>query len=85
MWGAIAQSCNVYFYQVGGGNPEVSEQTLRRGIAYIVERADSPDESWTAASPVNEILSDNGVVQRIKAKVPTNEPLRTFLRLRVAH
>ena len=54
-------------------------------IAYIVERADSPDESWTAASPVNEILSDNGVVQRIKAKVPTNEPLRTFLRLRVAH
>ena len=30
MLGAIAQSCNVYFYQVGGGNPgEVSELTLR--------------------------------------------------------
>lgn len=28
---AIAQSCNVYFYQVGGGNAEVSEATLRRG------------------------------------------------------
>lgn len=27
---AIAQSCNVYFYQVGGGNPLVSEATLRR-------------------------------------------------------
>jgi penicillin-binding protein 2 len=31
IWGAIAQSCNVYFYQVGGGNPEVAEVTLRRG------------------------------------------------------
>lgn len=27
----IAQSCNVYFYQVGGGNPQVPEVTLRRG------------------------------------------------------
>ncbi len=27
--GAIAQSCDVYFYQVGGGNPEVSPETLR--------------------------------------------------------
>jgi penicillin-binding protein 2 len=26
---AIAWSCDVYFYQVGGGNPEVSPQTLR--------------------------------------------------------
>lgn len=25
----IAQSCDVYFYQVGGGNPEVSPQTLK--------------------------------------------------------
>ena len=29
--GAIAQSCDVYFYQVGGGNPEVSPQVLRPG------------------------------------------------------
>lgn len=28
--GAIAQSCNVYFYQVGGGNPDVSEAALRK-------------------------------------------------------
>ncbi len=27
----IAQSCDIYFYQVGGGNPEVSPQTLRPG------------------------------------------------------
>lgn len=27
--GGIAQSCNVYFYQVGGGNPDISPQTLR--------------------------------------------------------
>ncbi len=27
----IAQSCDVYFYQVGGGNPEVSSATLREG------------------------------------------------------
>ncbi len=27
----IAQSCDVYFYQIGGGNPEVSPQTLRPG------------------------------------------------------
>ena len=25
MIGAIANSCNVYFYQVGGGNPDVSQ------------------------------------------------------------
>jgi len=31
MIGALAQSCDVYFYQVGGGNPEVSEQVLRPG------------------------------------------------------
>ncbi len=29
MRGALAQSCDVYFYQVGGGNPEVSSQVLR--------------------------------------------------------
>lgn len=29
MRGAIAQSCDVYFYQVGGGNPEVSASVLR--------------------------------------------------------
>src|SRR5690606_29400212 len=29
--GAISQSCNVYFYQVGGGNPDVSESRLRPG------------------------------------------------------
>jgi penicillin-binding protein 2 len=28
---AIANSCDVYFYQVGGGNPEVSPQVLRPG------------------------------------------------------
>ncbi|HYO89774.1 MAG TPA: penicillin-binding protein 2 [Candidatus Limnocylindrales bacterium] len=29
MRGAMAQSCDVYFYQVGGGNPEVSPAVLR--------------------------------------------------------
>lgn len=29
MIGAIANSCDVYFYQVGGGNPNVSPQVLR--------------------------------------------------------
>jgi len=28
---AIAQSCDVYFYQVGGGNPDVSQSVLRPG------------------------------------------------------
>jgi penicillin-binding protein 2 len=31
MVGGIANSCDVYFYQVGGGNPDVSSQTLRTG------------------------------------------------------
>lgn len=31
MIGAIAQSCDVYFYQVGGGNPEISPAVLREG------------------------------------------------------
>ncbi|NOG50624.1 MAG: hypothetical protein HND48_15255 [Chloroflexi bacterium] len=29
--GAIANSCNVYFYQIGGGNPSVSPLRLREG------------------------------------------------------
>jgi penicillin-binding protein 2 len=29
--GGISQSCDVYFYQVGGGNPDVSPATLRTG------------------------------------------------------
>lgn len=39
---AIAQSCNVYFYQVGGGNPAVSESRLRAnglGINNLVRYA----------------------------------------------
>ena len=31
MIGGIAQSCDVYFYQVGGGNPDISPQVLRPG------------------------------------------------------
>jgi penicillin-binding protein 2 len=31
MYDAIAQSCDVYYYQVGGGNPDVSAATLRPG------------------------------------------------------
>lgn len=37
MIGAIANSCDVYFYQVGGGNPEVSEQVLRRDGLGIID------------------------------------------------
>ncbi len=33
---ALAVSCDVYYYQVGGGNPEVSPQTLRPGGLGIV-------------------------------------------------
>ncbi|RMF80624.1 MAG: penicillin-binding protein 2 [Chloroflexi bacterium] len=33
----IAQSCDVYFYQIGGGNPDVSPQTLRPGGLGIVD------------------------------------------------
>ncbi len=31
LFGAIAQSCDVYFYQVGGGNPDIPANTLREG------------------------------------------------------
>jgi penicillin-binding protein 2 len=41
----IAQSCNVYFYQIGGGNPEVSPQTLRAGGL-------GPDDLWRYALSV---------------------------------
>ncbi len=37
MWRGIAQSCNVYFYQVGGGNTAVSPQTLRPGGLGIID------------------------------------------------
>ena len=31
LYDGIAQSCDVYFYQVGGGNPDVSAAVLRPG------------------------------------------------------
>lgn len=31
LYDGIAQSCDVYYYQVGGGNPDVSTATLRTG------------------------------------------------------
>lgn len=34
---AIVNSCDVYFYQVGGGNPEVSEARLRLGGLGIID------------------------------------------------
>jgi penicillin-binding protein 2 len=37
MIGALAQSCDVYFYQVGGGNPEISSQVLRDGGLGIID------------------------------------------------
>jgi penicillin-binding protein 2 len=33
----LAQSCDVYFYQIGGGNPDVPEVTLRRGGLGILD------------------------------------------------
>jgi penicillin-binding protein 2 len=35
--GAIAASCDVFFYQLGGGNPDVSPQVLREGGLGIVD------------------------------------------------
>jgi penicillin-binding protein 2 len=35
--GAIANSSDVYFYQVGGGNPDISPQTLRPGGLGIID------------------------------------------------
>lgn len=53
-------------------------------LTYTVEQS-SNLTLWTTASPVNEILADNGVTQLVKAKVAINGATKLFLRLRVSH
>lgn len=44
--------------------------------------------SWTTVSSVNQVVSDNGILQVIKAQVPRSNAGangKLFLRLRVSH
>jgi hypothetical protein len=53
-------------------------------LTFVVQQSSNLSQ-WSPASPVNEILSDDGVVQIVKAKVDTNAATKMFLRLQVSH
>ena len=53
-------------------------------LTYAVEQSTGLAQ-WPPASPTEEILSDDGMTQTIKARVPTAGANQLFLRLRVSH
>jgi hypothetical protein len=56
-------------------------------LTYTIQESTNLTQ-WTPVTPVNEILSDNGITQTIKAKVPRSDAGlggRLFLRLQVTH
>jgi len=70
--------------------PDSISLTYRKALAaddivWVVEQANNLDDNWTTASAVNEIVSDNGVIQYIKAKISTGNAPQLFLRLKVKH
>ena len=56
-------------------------------LTYTIEQS-SDLVDWTPANPINVILSDDGVIQTIKAQVPQSNAGSTgalYLRLSVSH
>ena len=53
-------------------------------LAYTIEQS-SDLTQWTPVAPTNEVVADDGIQQRIIARVPTaGSPDKLYLRLRVA-
>ena len=54
------------------------------GITHAVEWSDTlAAERWSSAGVTEQILSDNGTVQQVKASIPTGSNNRRFIRLKV--
>ena len=56
-------------------------------LTYGIEQVTNLAQQWSSVTPLNEILSDDGVTQTIKAKVPRSNAVngKLFLRLRLSH
>jgi hypothetical protein len=59
-----------------------TQVTTASDINYIVEKS-TDSVLWSPANPQNEIISTNGNVQTIKAKIDIGTSMRLFARLRV--
>jgi len=55
-------------------------------LTYVIEESTNLVQ-WSPVSPVNQILTDNGFVQTIKAQVPRSDAVGglLLLRLKVTH
>lgn len=61
-----------------------SVAALNAGASYFVEWSDSLEtNSWSTASVSQQVLSDNGTLQQVKATLPAGANGKRFVRLRV--
>jgi hypothetical protein len=61
-----------------------SVAALNAGASYFVEWSDSLEtNSWSTASVSQQVLSDNGALQQVKATLPAGADGKRFVRLRV--
>lgn len=62
-----------------------SVSAVQAGAVFTVEWSDTlPGTSWTSAGVAEQILSDNGTVQHVKATIPAGSAGRRFVHLKVA-
>ena len=71
-------------------SPDSVSVTYRKALAatdivWVIEQTGSLDGSWTTASAVQEIVSNDGVIQHIKATISVGEAAQLWLRLKVQH
>jgi hypothetical protein len=85
--GQDASGNSPYAVSVGAGSTvSLTYNKLKAAtdVTYVVEQS-TDLLTWTTASPSNQILSDNGVIQRILATVSYGSNSRFFLRLKIVH
>jgi len=61
-----------------------SASAMNAGTSFTVEWSDTlPGANWSNSGVTEQLLSDNGTVQQIKANVPAGTNNRRFIRLKV--
>lgn len=57
---------------------------LSHGLGFIVEWSDTlANDDWHISNVTEQIISDNGIVQQVKASVPADIAIRRFVRLKL--
>ncbi len=61
-----------------------SVTAVNAGAVFTVEWSDTlPGTSWSASEVIEQVLSDNGTVQQVRATIPAGSNGRRFAHLKV--